>query len=128
MAIFIPALSSRFGLVGAAYGDLVCTILLTITMNIIARVVMKQISWPLMSTVTLPVIAALVTGALAWTVGVQINHGMIRLVVELALILSCYPLFILMVGGRARLFDLASLLRHTFRRSAIVAQPTGEVS
>ena len=96
--------------------------LLTAVLLVIAQRVTRQMNRSVTSAIVLPIAASVSAGALAWTVDGYVTPDLVRLVVELGLIVICYPLLILLLGGRARLFDLTVLLRGVLRRQVLAAE------
>jgi len=118
LIVFVPFMTTRWGLVGAAYADMGAAIILTTVLCIVARAATRQISWAFLSAPALPIVAALLSGLLAWNVGAYITRDSVRLIGEAGSILLGYPFIILVFGGRARLLDFTLLLRGVLRRRA----------
>jgi O-antigen/teichoic acid export membrane protein len=118
----VPFFASRWGIVGAAYAEMTASVALTAALLVIAQRVTRQMNRSITSAVVLPIAASLCAGALAMTADAYVPSDLVRLIVELGLILICYPLLILLLGGRARLFDLTGLLRGVLRRQALAAE------
>ena len=123
LLLVIPILARHWGVVGAAYGDLLAVVMLTITLYITARVATNQVSWSLLNTLLVPVVAGVTAGSLAWSVGGYVTQDILRLLSEIALVLTGYLLIVLALGGRGRLFDLSMLLRGIISRHALVNTP-----
>jgi len=121
LTAFIPLGCRLWGTLGAAYGDLAAMALLTITLYITARVSIHQVKWTLAPALSVPVIAATLAGSLSWSFGAYFDHGFLRLLIDIGIMFLGYPLFVAIFGGRARLLDLATLLRGALRRTAITA-------
>jgi len=119
LAMIIPPLASRWGVLGAGYGDLAAVMILTVALCITARVATGQINRTLLSTILLPVGGALSAGLIAWAVGSYIGNEVARLIGESAIVIAGYPLFVFAYGGKARLFDLAGLLQGLLRRLVV---------
>lgn len=122
LVVLIPALASRWGIVGAAYAEMIATLTLTTVLLATAQLVTRQMNRSVTSAIVLPVTASLLTGALSWTVGAYVTPDFARLVVELGLIIGSYPILILLLGGKSRLFDLTDLLRSVLRRQVLVVE------
>ena len=117
LLITIPVLSSRWGVLGAAYADLLAVFLLTLTLALTVRSGSHQMGWAVLKTAALPVGAALTSGVLAWGVSQSIHSDAVRLSVGIGVTLLGYIGSVAVVGGRARLVDLAGLLRNVVRRT-----------
>ena len=118
----IPPLSGRWGIVGAACGDLIAVAILTFTLCFTARVATRQVRWGLVSSLVVPVVAALLAGLLAWGAARYLPNDLMRLIAEACLVLIGYLVFVILLGGKNRLFDLTALLRGVFRRPTVTAQ------
>ncbi|HXG91182.1 MAG TPA: oligosaccharide flippase family protein, partial [Blastocatellia bacterium] len=121
LLVSIPFLANRWGVVGAAYGDLLAVVALTVVLCATVKVVTRQLNRALFATFTVPVVAAISGGLAAWNLGAHISTDALRLIVECVLTLTVYLLVVLVLGGRARLFDLTTLLRGIVRRSPLVS-------
>ncbi len=122
LMLLVPILANRWGIIGAAYADMAATAILTVVLSVTAWRASRHINWRLIFTILLPMVAALSAGVAAWSIGASIPTDAARLIGELGMFLTGYPLFIFIFGGRARLFDLTAILRGVFRRSAVPAQ------
>ncbi len=118
----IPPLSSRWGIVGAACGDLIAVTILTFTLCFTARVATRHMKWSLISSLVVPVVAAFSAGLLAWSAAQYLPNDLMRLVAEACIVLVGYLFFVILLGGKSRLFDLTALLRGVFRRTTVAAQ------
>ena len=118
----IPPLATRWGIVGAACGDLIAVMVLTFTLCYTARVAMRQVKWGLASSLVVPVVAAFSAGLMAWGAAHYLPNDLTRLVAEACLVLIGYFIFVILLGGKNRLFDLTALLRGVFRRPTVAAQ------
>jgi len=112
----IPPLANRWGIVGAAVGDLVAMTASTIVLCVTARKATGQTRWDLMSNLSIPAAAAAPAAVLALVVGAGFAQSPLRLMCEVAIVVGGYVLFIMLLGGRARLSDLVNLLRSVTRR------------
>jgi O-antigen/teichoic acid export membrane protein len=115
----IPLLAKRFGILGAAFGDLAAMATSTAVLYVTARLASRQIDWALASTLPIPIIAALTSAALAWVAGAQIAEGFYRFALEVGLVAGGYLLAILTLGGKQRVWDLIDLLRGVLRRAPV---------
>jgi O-antigen/teichoic acid export membrane protein len=118
----VPVFTGRWGIVGAAYAEMAASLSLTAVLLVIAQRVTRQMNRSVTSAVVLPIATAFCAGALAWTVNAYVTPDLVRLIVQLGLIVVCYPLLILLLGGKARLFDLTVLLRGVLRRQVLAAE------
>jgi O-antigen/teichoic acid export membrane protein len=121
LLILVPPLAHRWGVVGAAYGDLLAVVALTLTLTITVWVATAQINWALLSTIIVPVVAATAAGLFAWSVGPYISNDALRLIGESGLVLITYLGVVVALGGRTGLFDLTTLLRGIIRRTALAS-------
>lgn len=112
----IPPLAGRWGIVGAAAGDLMAMVASTAVLCVTARKATGQTRWNLISNLCVPAAAAVAASALALAVGAGLAPSPLRLICEVAMIAGGYTLFIILLGGRTRLSDLFSLLRGVARR------------
>jgi O-antigen/teichoic acid export membrane protein len=122
LIVIIPPLSNRWGIVGAACGDLIAVAILTFTLCFTARIATQQVKWGLISSLVVPVVAAFCAGLLAWSTARYLPNDLTRLVAEAGLVLVGYFIFVILFGGKNRLFDLTTLLRGVFRRPTVAAQ------
>ena len=118
----IPPLSTGWGIVGAACGDLIAVTILTFTLCFTARLATRQVKWGLVSSLVVPVVAASSAGLLAWSAARYLPSELMRLVAEACLVLVGYFIFVILLGGKNRLFDLTTLLRGVFRRPTVAAE------
>ena len=118
VATILP-LANRWGIVGAAAGDLMAMVASTVVLCVTARKATGQTRWDLMSNLAVPVAAAIAAAVLALIAGAGLAQSPLRLICEVAIIAGGYTLFITLLGGRARLFDLFSLLRSVARRRVL---------
>jgi FkbM family methyltransferase len=110
----IPFFATRWGVLGAAFGDLLAVFVLTLALFVTTRIATGLPNGKLVATVLLPVVAAIAAGSLAWGVGAYIVDDLTRLLSEVALVSIGYLLAVLAFGGRGRLFDLSALLRDIY--------------
>jgi PST family polysaccharide transporter len=125
LGLLVPIMSTRWGIVGAAYAEMAATFVLTIVLVFTAHRATQQLNASSAATMVLPVVAGLAAGAAAWVVSGFIAPDLARLICELSVILIGYPVFILLLGGRSRLFDLTGLLWSVFRRPVLAAGSNG---
>ena len=122
LAIAIPPLSMRWGVVGAACADLVAVLLLTLSLAMTAWISTRQISWSVLNTATLPVLAAASSGSIAFFLCDSLQSDLARFSLAISVTTLGYLLIILALGGRARLVDLAGLLRSVIGRPPMAAE------
>jgi O-antigen/teichoic acid export membrane protein len=118
----IPILANRWGVVGAAFGDLTATAVVTAVLLLTAKLETRQIKWGLASTMVLPVAACIFAGGLSWTIGGLIANEAARLLSEIALALIGYLSFMVAFGGSGRLSDFVTLMRGVFVRRNVAAE------
>ena len=119
--IAIPPLSARWGVVGAAYADCLAVLFLTLTLGATAWVATRQIGLPILKTAAVPLVAAVTSGCLAFILTSSIQSDALEFAFGVCLTTLGYVLILLVLGGRARLLDLANILRTVVRRSPIPA-------
>jgi O-antigen/teichoic acid export membrane protein len=123
LVVLVPVFANRWGIVGAAYADMIATLALTIVLLVTAQLATGQMNRStITAAVVLPVAASFSAGALAWIVDAYVTPASVRLIVELCVIGSGYPLLILLLGGKTRLFDLTALLRGVFRMQVVATE------
>jgi len=122
LAVAIPPLSVRWGVIGAAYADLVAVLLLTLTLTITAWISTRQVSWPVLNTATLPILAAVASGSIAFVLCDSLQSNVAQFSLAISVTTLGYLLIIVVLGGRARLIDLAGLLRSVIGRRPITAE------
>jgi PST family polysaccharide transporter len=123
MLIVIPPMCKVWGTIGAAYADLIAVAILTSTLALTAFFSTRQIGWQVLKTAVIPLLAALISGFLALSLTNPIQSDLLRLVVGICVAAVGYLLVVAVVGGRARLLDLANMMRITVRRSSIQTAP-----
>ncbi|MFY9570516.1 MAG: hypothetical protein WAV20_03825, partial [Blastocatellia bacterium] len=119
LLVTIPLLSHRWYLVGAALGDLISVALLTVSLYVTTRVATRLIDRGILAPLAVPIIAAALAGALSWNIGALVSPNPLRLASEVGIAAIGYVLFIFVLGGRNRLFDLFGLLRAASQRTAV---------
>lgn len=119
--IAIPPLSGRWGVVGAAYADCVAVSLLTLALCTTAWFATRQIGLPVLKTAAVPVVASLSSGCLAFVVTSSMQSDALRFAIGVCVTIVGYVLIVAALGGRARLVDLANVMRIVVRRSPIPA-------
>ena len=121
IAVFVVPLAVRWGVVGAAIGDLVSTAVLVAIFFALCRVKVPEVGWEVLQAASLPLLAALPAGFLAWHLAPAFPAGVITLAGEACLVLIGYLGAISLLGGRRRVLELAALVRDLARRSPPVA-------
>ncbi len=122
LVTLIPVFARRWYLLGAAYGDLSATFIMTLVLGLTAGLATRQFKWNVLAVLALPIGAALFAGVLSWSVASYFDNGFVRLAAQVTVCLGGYLLFIIALGGRAALFDLVALLRGAARRMSAVAE------
>jgi O-antigen/teichoic acid export membrane protein len=122
LILILQPMAIRWGLLGAAYADLITSVALTVALHLTARVSTGQMEWRLTSALALPLLAASCAGLLAWKVGIYWPTGLIRLVGEAGCVLIVYPMVISLFGGRDRLSNLTTLISNGLRRTTMGAE------
>jgi len=117
----IPPLSGRWGILGAAYADCVAVLLLTVTLGATAWSATRQVGLPVLKTAAVPLAAALSSGFLAFIFTRSIQSDALQFSFGVCLTTLGYVLMIAVLGGRARLVDLANTMRIVVRRSPLPA-------
>jgi O-antigen/teichoic acid export membrane protein len=125
LAVLIPVLASRWGVIGAAFADLTATAIVTIALLATAKMATRRIKWALASTMVLPVSASIFAGMLAGAIGTRIENDAARLLSELALVLTGYLSFTIAFGGSRRIFDFIAVLRGVFKRQSVAIESHG---
>jgi PST family polysaccharide transporter len=119
--IAIPPLSGRWGVVGAAYADCVAVLFLTLGLAATARFATNQIGLPILKTAAMPLAASVSSGCAAFVLTSSMQSDALRFAVGVCFTIVGYLLIVAVLGGRARLVDLANILRTVVRRSPIPA-------
>jgi PST family polysaccharide transporter len=119
LAAAIPLLARSWGILGAAVGDMISIAGLATTLCVTVRVAMPRITLKFISILVVPVIAAVLAGVLSWRIGALVGDSIGRLASEFGLVLIGYVLFVFLLGGRTRLYDLLGLLRGASSRAAV---------
>jgi O-antigen/teichoic acid export membrane protein len=117
VAAVVP-LAAHWGIIGAAAGDLLAMVVSTTVLCITARKATGQRRWDIASNLFVPIAAAVPAAVMALSVGAGLTQSIFRLIAEVAIVTGGYLLFVILLGGRARLFDLVSLLQSVTRRRA----------
>jgi O-antigen/teichoic acid export membrane protein len=120
LVVSTPLLAARWGVVGAAYGNLISALVLMFTSAMIARMTFAGIRWLRPAVVLTPILAAGVSAIAAFTLAGYRGAGIEQLSIEIAIIAILYPLTLCLSGGRDALVDLVVLVRR--------ALPTGATS
>lgn len=121
LVVTIPLFAQRWNILGAAFGDLVSTAILAVTLCATTRIATRQLDFKFVRFLILPVSAALFAGALGWSVRAFAAAPPLRLLTEIGLVAVGYVLFLFLLGGRSRVYDLLSVLRGATRRATVAA-------
>jgi O-antigen/teichoic acid export membrane protein len=119
LILIMQGLARRWGIIGAAYGDLVSSAALTVTLCAIARRAMSRLKWPLAPILAAPLIAAVSAGLLAWGLKTYLAAELMRLMMTVGTVLIGYAGSVILLGGREKLFKLAALLQSTWRQTLL---------
>lgn len=121
VALMLP-LATRWGVVGAAFADLVSTIVLIAALFVLCRVRVPEVKWEVVPAVALPGVAAVASGLVASSVSAEFPVGVMKLASQACVLVVGYLAFIWLFGGRGRLVELAGLVRDgVWRRAPAVA-------
>jgi O-antigen/teichoic acid export membrane protein len=131
-AVIVP-LSRTWGIVGAAYGDMLAVSALTIAFLVLTPAFRRMLRRGMVSSILVPVLAALAAGFLAFGASAQVIHPTVKLLTQIVALLVGYPAVLSLLGGTAALRDLILLLRNVSHRvdaaagvSALNPQPKAE--
>ena len=116
IAAFVVPLAARWGVVGAAIGDLVSTAVLAGVLYGLCRVRTPEVGWQVLRAASVPLLAALTAGLLAWYLAPVFPAGVVALAGQAGLLMVGYVGGISLLGGRRRLLGLAALVRDLVRR------------
>lgn len=116
LAVAIFPLSRRWGLLGAAFGDLIAVSVLTMVLLSLTPVLRRMLRHIVLSSVFVPLAAALVSGFTSWTFTQKLASGSPKLLVQASILLVSYPLILSLVGGRAAIREFLNLLRNVKQR------------
>jgi len=125
LLLLIKPLVLRWSVIGGAWGDLISALASTVALLVIARLINRDIKWPVASALAVPVAAAFCSGILTWTIGGYLGPGLRRLVFQIGILFLSYPFIIAGLGGRTRLMSLAVLLRGVFLSRVATAESQG---
>lgn len=119
--VLVVPLATRWGVVGAALGDLASTIVVTVVLLWLCRLRAPEVRWDVRPAV-LPMVAAASGGVFASSLSTELSAGVVKIASEMTILMTGYLLIIWLLGGRRRLVELAGLVRDIARR------PPGAVS
>lgn len=117
IAVFVVPLAVRWGVAGAAVGDLASTAVLAGALYALCRIRVPEVRWEVLQAASLPLLAALPPGLLAWYLAPALPAGVVTLAGEACLLLVGYLAVISLLGGRGRVLGLVVLVRDLARRS-----------
>jgi O-antigen/teichoic acid export membrane protein len=115
LATVIVPLSRSWGIVGAAYGDMLAVSALTIAFLVVTPALRSMLKRGLVGSIAVPMVAALAAGFLAWGASAQVTGSTMKLLTQIAALLIGYPAILSVLGGKAALRDLILLLRNVSR-------------
>jgi len=119
LVVTIPLFSRHWQVIGAAFGDLISTVVLAVTLCTTAYLATHRIELRLISSIALPIIAAVLAGGLAWQLSALAFASRARLASEMILVATGYLFFIFVLGGKNQLSDLREVLRAASRRTVV---------
>lgn len=122
LAMLIIPLSRMWGVSGAAYGDMMAVGALTTALLFATPIMRKPMRQLVVPSILLPLGSAAISGLLAWAGSLLLSTGLLKLLVQVAIILTIYPAVISVFGGRSALLDLISLVRDTVRRASVASR------
>lgn len=117
ITLFVVPLASRWGLIGAAVGDLVSTGVLAAVLYALCRMRVPGIGWEVVRAACLPFMAAVPVGLIVSRLATELPVGVIGLAGEACLSLVGYLIVLSLLGGLGRLMELAILARDIVRGS-----------
>jgi O-antigen/teichoic acid export membrane protein len=123
--VLLVPLASRWGVVGAALGDLASTIVATVVLLVLCRVRVPEVRWDIVPAV-LPVVAAVTGGLLASSLSTGLAAGGMKIASEACVLMGGYLLIIWLLGGRGRLVELTGLVRDVVRWPSAAALTPGK--
>jgi O-antigen/teichoic acid export membrane protein len=121
LVVTMGPLCYRYGLIGAAYSDLVSALALTIALYATVRLRIRAVKWRFASALAIPVAAAGACVLLAWGARFVIPEGAPVAALQLSVLLFGYPVLIIAFGGKNSLVGLVSLIRGMWVRGALAA-------
>ncbi len=118
LVLTIGPLAARWGILGAAFGDMVAAGVLTATFIALCRRSEPGVNCWTVSSALLPVVAAVCAGSLASRVPTELPPGPIRLAIQVGVSLAGYGVIVWLLGGRGRLMELIGVMRDVTRRTS----------
>jgi PST family polysaccharide transporter/lipopolysaccharide exporter len=118
MVVFVVPLTVRWGVVGAAVGDLLSTAVLAGVFYALCRVGVPEVRWDVLQAAALPLLAVFPVGLLAWHLTPALPAGVVTLAGDACLLLVGYLAVISLLGGSGRVLGLAALVRDLVRSSS----------
>ena len=125
LVVLTPLLALRFGVAGAAYGNLGSSIALAGTLAFTAHAVFPEIRWLRATIVAIPFGAAVVAGLGAVMAGSALEPGFVRLMVEGTTFVVIYLAGVSLGGGRDVIAALVTLLRRSAPTARLARRPAG---
>lgn len=122
LAALIVPLSRTWGVLGAAFVDLIAVSALTAALLAATPLLRKLLRQQVLSSLLLPVGSAAISGLLAWTGSLPLANGLVKLLAQTGILLAIYPGILSIVGGRTALLNLISLVRDTAQRANAVSR------
>jgi PST family polysaccharide transporter len=124
--VLVVPLAPRWGVVGAAIGDLASTIVVTVALLVLCRLRVPEVRWNIMPAV-LPIVAAVSGGLLASSLSTELAAGVMKITTEACVLLAGYLLIICLLGGGGRFVELVGLARDVARRPSVAVVTPGKV-
>jgi O-antigen/teichoic acid export membrane protein len=121
IVLLLPPLAGRWGVVGAAWADLVVSVAGTGAMLVALRSLPLRLTWDL-AAIARPVLAAALAAAAATAAALPFPPGWARLVAEVGVSLGAYPLALVALRGSGDLRELWALLEDAIRRPRAAPQ------
>lgn len=116
LLILIVPLSKGWGIVGAAFGDLVAMSAVAVVLSLAVRRAIPEVELGVRRAATLPVLAAVVAGGGGWIAGSSLADGIVRLGSELTVITLLYGAILWSFGARDTVGTILTLLKPDARR------------
>jgi O-antigen/teichoic acid export membrane protein len=125
--VLVAPLVPRWGVIGAAIGELVSTIVVTVVLLGLCRLRVPEVRWS-MGAAMLPVVASASGGFLASSLSMELAAGVVKIATEACVLLGGYVIIICLLGGGGRLVELAGLACDVARRPSTPVLPSDGVS
>ena len=120
LSLVIPPMARRWGIVGAAYGELFTIFIVMVAEFVIAHRATDLIHRELLGAPMVPIFAAIPAGALAWIAASAARGNVVQILVAGLVMAIAYPALLIALGGSTDLSAVVALLRNLVRRAAPV--------